>query len=102
MSHEVTVNIAGIDKAELLSALYNRSRQQGMGFMHARGAHPMTVEQAREEIAAHGLYFDYLHGRVMKVDLSGGELFTYAYNRDVGRDAAEEVIALLRDKQEAA
>jgi hypothetical protein len=42
----MTISIRGIDKAEVLAALYNASRQQGMGFMHARGASSMTVEEA--------------------------------------------------------
>jgi hypothetical protein len=40
------INIAGLDKAEVLAALYNSSRQLGMGFMHIRGAEGMTVEEA--------------------------------------------------------
>ncbi len=88
------MNIAGLNKAEVLAALYNGSRQQGMGFMHARGAEGMTVEQASEEIANNkSMYFDYLHGRVMKIDLSGDELDTELYNRDNGRGAAERIIA---------
>ncbi len=94
------MDISGIDKAELLAALYNGSRQQGMGFMHARGAYPMTVEQARAEIANNQwLYFDYLHGRVMKIDLSGDELNTSLYNRDNGQGAAEKIIAAVRSER---
>ncbi len=91
------MNIAGLDKAEVLAALYNGSRQQGMGFMHSRGAAGMTVEQARAEIANNErLYFDYLHGRVMKISLRGDELETALYNRDNGQGAAEAIISALR------
>jgi hypothetical protein len=91
------MNIAGLDKAEVLAALYNNARQQGMGFLQTRGAEGMTVEQAREEIANNKrMYFDYLHGRVMKISLRGDELETALYNRDNGQGTAESIIAALR------
>jgi hypothetical protein len=95
------MNIAGLDKAEVLAALYNGSRQQGMGFLQTRGAEGMTVEQAREELANNErLYFDYLHGRVMKISLRGDELNTALYNRDNGQGAAEAIIEALRSNAE--
>ena len=91
------MNIEGLDKAEVLAALYNGSRQQGMGFIHTRGAEGMTVEQAREELANNESgYFDYLHGRVMKISLRGDELNTVLYNRDNGQGTAESIIEDLR------
>lgn len=91
------MDISGLDKAEVLAALYNGSRQQGAGFLHPRGASDMTVEQAREEIASRpGLDFDYLHGRVMKIDLRSDDLYTGLYNRDNGYEAAEQIINELR------
>jgi hypothetical protein len=100
------VDISGIDKAELLAALYNGSQQQGMGFMQAAGARGMSVETAREIIAKHPepnrLYFDYLHGRVMKVGIGGDVLETWLYNRDLGQGAAERIVEGLRQKQVAA
>lgn len=91
------MNIAGLDKAEVLAALYNGSRQQGMGILQTRGAEGMTVEQAREELASNERgYFDYLHGRVMKISLRGDELDTALYNRDNGNGAAESIIEDLR------
>lgn len=92
------MDIKGLDKAEVLAALYNGSRQQGMGFLHSRGSHGMTVEQAREELKETS-YFDYLHGRVMKIALDGDELETRLYDRDNGQGAAEKIIAALRAKQ---
>lgn len=91
------INIAGLDKAEVLAALYNASKQQGMGFLHAHGAQSMSVEQAREELAARklDLYFDYLHGRVMKIDLNGEQLYIRLYDRDNGAGAAAQALATL-------
>ena len=57
----------------------------------------MSVEEAEEEIRLNPrMYFDYLHGRVMKVDLKKDFVDTWGYNRGVGVDAAENVIAALR------
>jgi hypothetical protein len=89
------MNIAGLDKALVLASLYNGSRQQGMGFLDSAGRKQMTVEEAGE-ILKHGTYFDYLHGRVMKIDLASDELQTALYNRDNGPEAAERIIDELR------
>ncbi len=94
------MDITGLDKAEVLAALYNGSRQQGMGFMHSGGAEPMTTEQAREELKQTD-HFDYLHGRVMKICLDSDELRTALYNRDNGQGEAERIIEALKQKQSA-
>lgn len=89
------MDISGLDKAAVLAALYNASKQQGMGFLHARGATDMTVAQAREELAKRD-YFDYLHGRVMKINLAGDEVDTRLYDRDNGAGAAERAVDAIR------
>lgn len=86
------MNIQGLDKAAVLAALFNASRQQGMGFMDSRGAKPMTVEDARNVLAEHGPYFDYLYGRVMKIGLDDDEMETRLYDRDNGQGAAERAV----------
>lgn len=103
--NEGEISIEGLSKAEVLAALYNGSRQQGMGLMNAGGQQSMTTEQAQSVIDSRNgdLYFDYLKGRVMKVDLDGDVLHTRLYNRDVGHNAAEQLIERLRaGKQTAA
>lgn len=93
------MDITGINKAELLAALYNGSRQQGLGYLQERGATGMTVEEAKQELDANPrAYFDYLHGRVMKVDLSDDELRVAAYDRDNGQGAAAAIVESLRAK----
>jgi hypothetical protein len=83
------MNIKGISKAKVLAALYNASKVQGMGWLQAQEGE-MTEEAAQAIIDdAQNLYFDYLHGRVMKIDLSKDELNTVLYNRDNGHVAAE-------------
>lgn len=92
------VNISTLDKAELLAALYNRAKPQGLGMLHYDPA-PMTVDQAKELLnkrISHELYFDYLAGRVMKIDITSDVMKTRLYNRDNGENAAEKVACALK------
>ena len=102
------IDIGGMDKAEVLAALFNASKQQGMGFFDTSGAGWMSVDEARkytdsvlerEGLHSSGLYFDYLRGRVMKVDLAGDELNPRLYDRDNGHGAALRALASLISKK---
>lgn len=88
---EGVVDISNKDKAEVLAALYNNSHPQGLGFLQYN-PEPMTIEQARE-LLKEGTYFDYLAGRVMKIDLKTNIVRTWGYNRDNGSGAAEHCIS---------
>lgn len=83
------INIKG-RKAEVLAKLYNASHPQGMGFLHFR-PESMTVAEA-EKLLKEQTYFDYLRGRVMKVDLSKDEFHPGLYDRDNGEGAAQRAI----------
>lgn len=87
------MNIKGLNKAAILASLYNSSQPLGLGILHYDPT-PMTNEVA-ESLLKEQTFFDYLKGRVMKVDLSGDELDTRAYNRDNGEKAAENAIAAI-------
>lgn len=87
------MDISKLNKADALADLYNNSRPLGMGFLHF-DPQPMTSAEAAELLKTK-TYFDYLKGRVMKVDLSGDELRTALYNRDNGDGAAERALAHL-------
>ena len=93
------VNYNGLTKAQVLMALYNNSRPLGMGFLVADPS-DMTEEQAEKMIqdCKDDLYFDYVKGRVMKIDLrSDNECFDeYLYDRDNGTGAAQSAINRLR------
>lgn len=91
------MNITGINKAEILAALYNNARVQGFGILHAKSEKMTTgmAEEVLKQYAEYDFYFDYLHGRVMKISLAGDELNTRLYNRDNGPDAAEKALAHL-------
>lgn len=88
------INIKGIDKAELLAALYNAAQPLGMGFVHY-DPQPMAADEARE-ILKRQTSFDYLKGRVMKVNLAGDSMLIDLYDRDNGDGKAERIINSLR------
>jgi len=91
------IDVKGIDKAELLAALYNNSQPLGMGFLVAK-AEPMTkaAAQAVLDNQAGDTYFDYLQGRVMKIDIGGDTLNTWGYDRDNGAGSVARVVADLK------
>lgn len=91
------ISIEGLNKAVLLSELYNASKPLGLGVLHFTPEN-MTVEQAQKLIDNQppGLRFDYIQGRVMKIDVTGDITETSGYNRDNGYNAAELIIEKLR------
>lgn len=92
------VNIEGLNKAEVLKALWDCSKSQGMSFLGLPSNGIFTLEMARQEIMMHYpfLYFDYVKGHVIKVDLSNNEFDPFGYDRDNGDGAAQKVIDNLR------
>lgn len=91
---EGNISIAGLDKAKVLIALYEHARVQGLGFLQAK-KEPMMEAEATALLESDD-YFDYVHGRVMKVRISGDELNPRLYDRDNGFGAAEDAIQTLR------
>ena len=90
------VNTKGIDQARVLSALYNASKPLGLGRLHFT-PEDMKVEEAAELLESQ-TYFDYLKGRVMKVELRDENEFGESmYDRDNGAGAAQRVIDSLRE-----
>lgn len=102
------IDVSNIKPASLLAALYNASQPIGMGIIHYN-PEPMTDEEAQALLDTHAAqgaefakkygnrgsratYFDYLKGRVMKVEINGETLDPRLYDRDNGRDAAEMVV----------
>lgn len=93
------VDIKGLNKAEVLAALYNNSKPLGLGFLHFDPTE-MTKDEAAK-LLEQTTYFDYIKGRVMKVDLSSDEGFEeWLYDRDNGNGAAQRVIDELRRSKE--
>lgn len=86
------MDITGLNKAEVLAALYNNAKAQGFGIFIAE-KRDMTIQEAEEILSVtEDKFFDYLKGRVMKINLAKDEVDTRLYNRDNGVDAAEMAI----------
>jgi len=88
-----TIDISKLDKAEVLAALYNASRPQGIGIVHFT-PQPMTRDEAAALLKDVN-DFDYLRGRVMKVVIED-ELYARLYDRDNGQGAAAAALAPLQ------
>lgn len=91
------IDIADIDNAALLAALYNRAGSQGLG--HIASHHVMSRDDAARLLyKSDPKYFDSLQGRVMKIDLSmeSETIEPWHYDRDNGTGAVQGVVDRLR------
>lgn len=92
------VNIKGLNKAKVLKALYDGSHIQGLGFLQA--VSDFTEEEAQSLLDDGYTFFDYLHGKVMKVDLTSDvEFDEWLYDRDNYAGKAQSIINKLREEQ---
>ena len=89
------IDITGLSKAAVLAALYNNSQAQGLGDLHFK-PEDMTTQEAQYILDSGKTYFDYLKGRVLKVDLSEDAFKPFLYDRDLGEGAAARVIGELK------
>ena len=85
------ISIKGKSKAKVLKALYDHSHIQGLGFLQAVPDETVTVEHC-EELLKKETYFDYMYGKVLKVDLSKDEFDERLYDRDCGKGAAQRAV----------
>jgi hypothetical protein len=74
----------------VLMTLFNGAMSPGLGAMH-RENKKMDEELARELLGT-ATYFDYLGGRVLKVEMGFKTLATTLYNRDNGKNRAEDLL----------
>ena len=100
----IIVNIEGLKKEDVLRSLYNNAKVQGLGVLQMKIG-DMTESEATRIInhckESGVFYFDYLHGRVMKIDLrSDIEFDERLYDRDNGEGSAQRVIDILRKNLE--
>ncbi len=110
------VNIQGLNKADVLAALYNHTRPGGMGLLQAANG-PNVMDRAyAEHLLANGqaatgdypagfsrdAYFDYVHGRCLKIDLSSDKEFSpRGFDRDNGGEGtAQKIVDRLRETGE--
>lgn len=110
MTESDPIDITGIDRAELLAALWNGTRAVGMGILgelEAQRAYPelktgMTAAFLRKVFGDKiegDLELDYVAGRPIKVWIVGNNLDRPdLYDRDAGRGACALIVAALRAK----
>ena len=85
--NNTSIDISGVDRAELLAALYNGTSPLGFGKNHDLGR-DMTVEEAKDILGkTEGKFsFDYLLGRPLKMWIDDTEPNTLQrpdlYDRD--------------------
>jgi len=91
-----TIDISKMNKAKVLKALYDNSKQQGMGLLQPKKE--LTIEHAKELLKEYN-YFDYLYGTVLKIDFSENELCLRLYDRDNGAGAGLNAINSLNKQQ---
>jgi hypothetical protein len=92
------IGIKGLNKGAVLAALYNNTKiapahHRAIDEGLERDAGPMTAEEAG---SLEQRSFDYLNGRVLKVDLTGDEFEEGFYDRVNGQGKAARVIDNLR------
>ncbi|KAL4912091.1 hypothetical protein BDW62DRAFT_206810 [Aspergillus aurantiobrunneus] len=94
-----TVYIGDLDTYELLHALWEASPPAI--FYEASFIPPpeWDEEKARCQIEKGDGHFDYVQGRVIKLNLSGLEVNPSGYDRDNGQGAVAKVVQGLRDQK---
>lgn len=93
-----SVCIKGLEKAAVLKALYDESHFQGLGeyLYNPVLRSNISIEEATE-LLKYQTYFGYLHGKVLKVDLSNPDYFNARlYDRDNHEGAARDAVEALR------
>lgn len=91
------VDISGIDKVQLLKALWDNRKPAIWFTLHNRSPPPFDHELARDEVK---VLIDYFCGRCIKLDLSGDKVDSAMYDKDVGPDekTVEKIVAKIRNK----
>lgn len=97
MTNPDEIDISGLDKTKLIFELWTHSHVQGLSVLSER---EFDFREVEARIAGGNTYFDYLFGRVMKVDVSGDTMETYLYDRDCGHGKAAAVVAIMRAREE--
>lgn len=75
------VNIAGLDKAAVLFALWSATKTPGLGVLDMINPHKIDLEKCRAALKEDS-YVDYLGGRPIHIDFKGDEIDTTTYDKD--------------------
>jgi len=92
-----TCDITGLDKKEVLRALFNAAQVNMDSFHCARAALSELTEQDLDDALMSGGYsVEYLKGRQLKVNLRSNTVDVRLFNRYNGSGAGQRAIAVLR------
>jgi hypothetical protein len=86
----MTIDIKGLNKIDLLVALYNAAQPAAL---HGGYPHRPMDEVEADALIEEGLFFGYVNGRALFVDLTPDELETGRFDSHNGRHAAANAIA---------
>jgi hypothetical protein len=91
------IDITGIDKVELLTALWLNSKPAAFyTFNYQVDVPGFSKQEAKEAVKK---YIDYFCGRCIKMDLSGDTTDVYSYERDFGKGSVAGIVAELRSQR---
>lgn len=90
----MSVDISGLDKVELLRALWTRMAPAAF-FSFNPSVKPPHFDEAQAQKAVLS-YVDYFCGRCIKADLRSNTASPHLYDRDAGDGAFASVVAALR------
>lgn len=93
------ISIRGIPKADLLEALWHRSKPAAWFADSKMPAPVFDRHSAVADAKRTGWRLDYIKGRVIKSDLSGDKVNPWGFDRDNGNGAFEECVAALRARK---
>lgn len=96
---EETINITGIDRADLIAALYNGTKALGLGVLYDQpgGMTSDDVKGLIGDMLDGDLDFDYFKGRPLKVRIVGDEILgVWLYDRDAGEGQCAKIVAELK------
>jgi hypothetical protein len=104
-----TVDIRGLDKAEVLAALYNATVPLRMGCLDPKSGMSMTTEEAQDWIndnmtwlteggydPIRALNLDYVQGRPIKANIAGDSFNPKGLDEEAGEGTAAAAIKALR------
>jgi len=94
------ISITGLNKASVLKVLFNASKVQGVNAQLGLKPEDLSISDAQEILDNRDktrIYFDYLNGKVMKIDLTSNDEFNpWLYDRDNGEGAAQKAVNTLK------
>ena len=94
------IDITGLDKAELLTALWYGARNLIVIFSYATGRVEFLDmrQNAVEFLSRRNNYIDYYNGRSIKTDFSRDLVDPYFYDRESGQGEFARIVAILRNR----